>query len=113
MEFRSPDPACNPYLTFAVLLNAGLDGIEKNYELPESIEKNLYNLSAEERKDLGVASLPDSLGEAVNLLEKSDFIKKALGEHVFSRFVTLKRKEWDDYRIQLTKYELDKLLPIL
>ncbi len=113
MEFRSPDPACNPYLTFAVLLNAGLDGIEKNYELPESIEKNLYNLSAEERKDLGVASLPDSLGEAVTLLEKSDFIRRSLGEHVFSRFVALKRKEWDEYRIQLTKYELDKLLPIL
>lgn len=112
-ELRCPDPACNPYLTFAVMLHAGLEGIEKSYTLPEPMEKNLYHLSGEERKELGIRSLPDSLGEAVLIAEESDLVKKALGEHVFSRFIDLKRKEWEDYRIQLTKYELDKLLPVL
>jgi glutamine synthetase len=112
-ELRCPDPACNPYLTFAVMLQAGLEGIEKKYKLHEPMEKNLYHLSAEERKKFGINSLPDSLGEAVIIAEKSQLIKKALGEHVFSRFIELKKKEWEDYRIQLTKYELDNLLPIL
>jgi len=113
VELRCPDPACNPYLTFAVMLHAGLDGIEKEYKLPEPMEKNLYHLSSEERKELGIESLPDSLGEAVIIAEQSELIKKALGDHVFSRFIELKKKEWEDYRIQLTKYELDNLLPIL
>lgn len=112
-ELRCPDPACNPYLTFAAILHAGLDGIEKEYKLPEPMEKNLYHLSSVERKELEIDSLPDSLGEAVLLAEESELVKKALGEHVFSRFIELKRKEWEDYRIQLTKYETDKLLPIL
>jgi glutamine synthetase len=113
VELRCPDPACNPYLTFAVMLQAGLEGIEKEYKLPEPMEKNLYHLSAAERKELGIESLPDSLGEAVLIAEQSELVKKALGEHVFSRFIELKKKEWEDYRIQLTKYELDRLLPIL
>ena len=112
-ELRCPDPACNPYLTFAVMLHAGLEGIEKNYKLPEPMEKNLYHLSSEERKEMGIESLPDSLGEAVLVAEKSKLVKKALGDHVFSRFINLKKKEWEDYRIQLTRYELDKYLPIL
>lgn len=112
-ELRCPDPACNPYLTFAVMLHAGLEGIEKEYKLPEPMEKNLYHLSSEERKELGIESLPDSLGEAVLVSEESELVKKALGEHVFTRFIELKKKEWEDYRIQLTKYELDNLLPIL
>jgi glutamine synthetase len=112
-EFRCPDPACNPYLTFAVMLHAGLEGIEKEYKLPEPMEKNLYHLSGEERKELGIESLPGSLGEAVLITEQSELVKKALGDHVFTRFIELKKKEWEDYRIQLTKYELDKLLPIL
>jgi glutamine synthetase len=112
-ELRSPDPACNPYLTFAVMLQAGLDGIEKKYKLPAPMDKNLYHLSSEERKKLGIKSLPDSLGEAVLVTEKSELIKRALGNHVFNRFIALKKNEWEDYRIQVTKYELDKLLPIL
>ncbi|MCQ9208235.1 MAG: type I glutamate--ammonia ligase [Omnitrophica bacterium] len=112
-ELRCPDPACNPYLTFAVMLQAGLEGIEKKYALAKPMEKNLYHLSDKERKKLGIQSLPDNLGEAVLIAEQSEIIKKALGEHVFSRFIELKKKEWEDYRIQLTKYELDKLLPIL
>ncbi|MBN2097582.1 MAG: glutamine synthetase [Candidatus Omnitrophica bacterium] len=112
-ELRCPDPACNPYLTFAVMLHAGLEGIEKGYKLPEPMEKNLYHLSSAERKELGIESLPDSLGEAVLIAEESSLIKKALGEHVFTRFIELKKKEWEDYRIQITKYELERLLPVL
>ncbi|MEW6381231.1 MAG: glutamine synthetase family protein [bacterium] len=112
-ELRCPDPACNPYLTFAVILHAGLEGIEKGYTMPEPMEKNLYHLTAAERKAAGIESLPDSLGEAITLTENSELVKKALGDHVFSRFVALKRKEWDDYRIQLTQYEMENLLPIL
>jgi len=113
IELRCPDPACNPYLTFAVMLHAGLDGIEHNFKITEPMEQNLYHLSQKERKSLGIQSLPDSLGEAISLTEKSDFVRKALGEHVFSRFVEQKKKEWENYRIHLTKYELEKLLPIL
>ncbi len=112
-ELRCPDPACNPYLTFAVMLNAGLEGIEKGYALSEPMEGNLYDLSDEERGKLGIKSLPDSLGEAITITEQSELVKKTLGEHIFSRFVTLKKKEWEEYRIRLTKYELDNLLPIL
>jgi glutamine synthetase len=112
-EFRPPDPACNPYLTFAAMLQAGLEGIKKDYELPEPIEKNLYGLSPKERQKMVIESLPDSLGEAVGVLERSELARSVLGEHVFSRFVVLKKKAWEDYRIQLTKYELDNLLPLL
>ena len=112
-ELRCPDPACNPYLTFAAMLHTGLQGIEKGYELPKPMEKNLYHLSPQERRDAGVESLPDSLGEAISLTESSELMKEALGEHVFSRFVTLKNREWEDYRIQLTPYEIENLLPIL
>ncbi|MEW5803267.1 MAG: glutamine synthetase family protein [bacterium] len=112
-ELRCPDPGCNPYLTFATILHAGLEGIEKGYTLPDPMETNLYHLSAAERKAAGIESLPDSLGDAITLTENSEIVKKALGEHVFSRFVTLKRNEWDNYRIQLTRYEIENLLPIL
>jgi len=112
-ELRCPDPACNPYLTFAAILHAGLQGIEKGYEMPKPMEKNLYHLSSQERKDAGIESLPDSLGEAISLTEASELMRSALGEHVFSRFVALKKKEWEDYRIQLTRYEIENLLPIL
>lgn len=113
VEFRSPDPACNPYLTFATLLAAGLEGIEKEYALSNPVEKNLYDLDEEERKSLGVDSLPDSLGYAVALMEQSRLIKQALGDHIFTRFIKLKKKEWEDYRIQVTEHELKKYLPVL
>ncbi|MEW6618589.1 MAG: glutamine synthetase family protein [bacterium] len=112
-ELRCPDPACNPYLTFAVMLQAGLDGIEKGYTLSEPMEKNLYHLTDDERKELGIESLPGSLGEAVSIAEKSELVKKTLGDHIFPRFINLKKKEWEDYRIQVTQYELDKYLSIL
>ena len=112
-EFRSPDPACNPYLTFAVMLAAGLEGIEKGYKLPAAIEKNLYDLSDEERHELGVDSLPENLGEALKEMEKSTLVKDALGDHIFNRFIELKKEEWRDYQSQVTPYELEKYLPLL
>lgn len=112
-EFRPPDPSCNPYITFAAMLHAGLDGIENDYELAAPLDKNLYDLSEEDRKKAGIESLPDSLGEAISITEKSDFVRRAIGDHIFSRFVELKRKEWEEYRIQVTPYEMDNLLPVL
>src|SRR6185437_11433493 len=94
-EIRCPDPACNPYLAFAALLQAGLEGIENGYELPEPMEQNLYKLSAEERKARGIVALPGSLGEAVEALAGSELMSRALGEHIFPRYVELKRREWD------------------
>ena len=112
-EIRCPDPACNPYLTFATLLHAGLEGIERGYELPEPMETNLYHLTAEQRKERGIVSLPETLGEAVDELSGSDLVRKALGPHIFDRYVELKRKEWDEYRVQLSQWELDKYLSVL
>ncbi len=113
IELRCPDPAGNPYLQFAVMLAAGLDGIKNNYELPEPMEKNLYHLTDEERKELGIESLPSSLNEAIQLTEESSLMRDALGDHVFERFIALKRREWDEYRVQVTPYEIEKYLPIL
>ena len=112
-EIRCPDPACNPYLTFAALLHAGLEGIEKGYELPDPMETNLYHLTAEQRKERGIVSLPETLGEAIDELSESELAKKALGPHIFDRYVELKRKEWDDYRVQLTEWERDRYLAVL
>src|SRR6266536_5223895 len=112
-EIRCPDPACNPYLTFAALLHAGLEGIEQGYDLPEPMETNLYHLTAEQRKERGIVSLPETLGEAIDELSTSDLARKALGPHIFDRYVELKRKEWDEYRVQLSKWELDKYLSVL
>ena len=113
IEYRSPDPACNPYLTFSVMLAAGLEGIEKGYEPPPSTEWNVYELTAKERKEKGIGTLPGSLGEAVQLAEKSALVRKALGDHVFEAFITNKKIEWDQYRAQVSDYEIKKYLPIL
>ncbi len=113
MELRCPDPACNPYLTFAALLQAGLEGIEKGYELPEPMEKNLYHLAPEDRRRLGIEQLPETLGEAIELTAESELVLRTLGEHMFNRYVEIKRQEWDDYRVQVTRWELDRYLPLL
>jgi glutamine synthetase len=113
IEFRSPDPACNPYLAFSVMLAAGLEGIEKGYELPEPIEKDIFHLSEEEKRELGIKSLPGSLIEAIELAEKSEVVRKALGDHIFNNFITSKKVEWDDYRVKIHPYEIEKYLPIL
>jgi glutamine synthetase len=112
-EIRCPDPACNPYLTFAALLHAGLEGIEQGYELPEPMETNLYHLTSEQRKERGIVSLPETLGEAVDALAGSELVRKALGPHIFDRYVELKLKEWDEYRVQLTDWEMKKYLAVL
>src|SRR3954463_15728206 len=112
-EIRCPDPACNPYLTFATLLHAGLEGIEQGYELPDPMETNLYHLTPEQRRERGIVSLPETLGEAIDELSRSELARKALGPHIFDRYVELKRKEWDDYRVQLTEWELGKYLSVL
>lgn len=112
-EFRACDPACNPYLTFAAMLCAGLEGIEKGYKVPAPMEQNLYHLTDAERKEKGIETLPDSLGTAIAITENSELVKKILGDHIFPRFIELKKKEWNEYRIQVPQYELDKYLPVL
>jgi glutamine synthetase len=113
VELRCPDPACNPYLAFAVMLAAGLEGIEKKYKLAPPIEPNLYTMAMEERQRRGVTSLPGNLFEAILETEKSEFVKATLSEHIFNRFLFNKKKEWEEYRIQITQHEIKKYLPLL
>ncbi|HZT92035.1 MAG TPA: glutamine synthetase family protein [Gaiellaceae bacterium] len=112
-EIRCPDPACNPYLTFAALLHAGLEGIERGYELEPPMDANLYHLTAEERRERGIVSLPESLGEAIDEFGRSELMRRAFGDHIFDAYVRLKRKEWDEYRVQLSRWELDRYLSTL
>jgi len=112
-ELRCPDPSCNPYLTFAAMLHAGLDGIEHGYDIPEPMETNLYDLTPEERDERGIEQLPETLGEAIEVFAGSELMRKALGDHIFERYVELKREEWDEYRVQVTQWELEKYLPVL
>jgi glutamine synthetase len=113
VEFRSPDPACNPYLAFAVMLRAGLKGIQEGYEFPEPVELDVYLLSQEERENLGIRCLPDSLYAAIEATSRSKLVRETLGDALFEKFIENKRIEWDNYRIQVTRYELEKYLPIL
>jgi len=112
-ELRCPDPACNPYLTFAAILHAGLEGIEHGYELPPAMETNLYHLTHEERLRAGVEALPTTLGEAIELGAASEVLLKAFGEHIHSRLVEIKRAEWDEYNAQVTPFEIARHLPLL
>ncbi len=113
IEFRSPDPACNPYLCFAVMLAAGLDGIKNKLTPPVPIEENVYEMNEEQRKKHGITTLPGSLAEAIQLAEGSKLVREALGEHVFKSFIENKKKEWNEYRTQVTEYELKKYMPIM
>jgi glutamine synthetase len=113
IELRSPDPACNPYLAFSVMLAAGLDGMEKGYEPPPPTEENVFEMSQEERERRGIGTLPGSLYEAIQLTEKSQLVREALGDHVFNSFIQNKKVEWERYRTQVTDYELKNYLPIL
>jgi len=113
IEFRSPDPACNPYLAFSVMLACGLEGIRQGYPLPVPTEENVFEISLEERKERGIGTLPGSLDEAIQLVEKSELVRGALGDHVFYTFIRNKKIEWDNYRAQVTDYELNRYLPIL
>ena len=101
------------YLTFAALLQAGLEGIENGYELPDPMEENLFKLTPDEREERGIISLPQNLGEAIEELAHSDLCRRILGPHIFGRYVELKRKEWDEYRVQITPWEHERYLSIL
>lgn len=113
IEIRSPDPACNPYLTFAVMLRAGLDGIEKKMELMPASDNNIYEMTEKERKDANILALPESLWEAIQLMEKDELIKDALGDHIFEQFMRNKKITWEDHRVQVTPYEIENFMPIL
>jgi glutamine synthetase len=113
VEFRSVDSACNPYLTFAVILAAGLKGIEENYELPPGAEDDVWALSPAERRALGMQSLPTSLNQAIAAMETSELVAETLGEHVFDFFLRNKKEEWEDYRRQVSQWEIDRYLPVL
>ena len=112
-EYRAPDPACNPYLAFAVMLSAGLKGIEGKYPLPEPVELDIYHLPEAERNRLGIEELPGSLAEAVAEVKKSAVVREALGDHLFNKFLENKKMEWDAFRMHVSAYEIDKYLPIL
>lgn len=112
VEIRSPDSACNPYLAFAVLLAAGLRGIEKGYELPPEAEEDVWSLTPAERRAMGYKELPTSLGDALVAMEQSELVAETLGEHVFDFFLRNKRREWEAYRSQVTPYELETSLSL-
>lgn len=113
IEYRSPDAACNPYLAFAVMLAAGLDGIENERPLPPPVEENVFEMSAAERTRRNIETLPGSLMEAIEVAEKSDFLRSALGDHVFESLIANKKIEWERYRRHITDFELNEYLPIL
>ena len=113
LEYRAPDPACNPYLAFSVVLAAGLEGVEEGYELPDEVLTNLYSLTDAERLAEGFSTLPGSLSEALDEMERSELVAEALGEHVFEWFIRNKRAEWMEYKTQVTQFELDRYLPRL
>ncbi len=110
LEVRSPDPACNPYLALAVLFKAGLEGIRQGLEPPRQTGVAVYRMTAEERRELGIEPLPQDLGEALRAMEDSEVVQEALGEHIFTRFLEAKRIEWDYYRRQVHRWELDQYL---
>ncbi|MCZ6891637.1 MAG: glutamine synthetase family protein, partial [Chloroflexi bacterium] len=113
IEYRAPDPACNPFLAFSVLLAAGLEGIEKEYPVPEPVEQNVYQMSSEERQERGIDTLPGSLWEAVQLTEKSELVRRTLGDHVFNSFIKNKKIEWENYHSRVSDYEIKRYLPVL
>ncbi len=113
IEVRSPDPGCNPYLVFALLLAAGLKGIEMKYELPDPIEQNIFDMTPDERAKLAIGSLPGTLEEAIRVTEQSDLVRQTLGDHIFEMLLANKRVEWDAYRIHVSQYEIDQYLPML
>jgi glutamine synthetase len=110
VELRSPDPTCNPYLAFAVMLRAGLEGIEQGLNAPEPVDENLYHFDEHERQRRNIGVLPGSLDEALNEMEKDDLIRETLGDHVFERYLEAKRQEWDDFRTRVTPWEIERYL---
>ena len=113
VEFRSPDPACNPYLAFALMLSAGLDGIAQNADLPEPVSDNIYDMTPAERAAAGIETLPEDLSEAIQAMEKSKLVRDTLGDHVFEHFIRNKRGEWEAYKAYVSPFEIERSLPVL
>ncbi len=113
VELRSPDPACNSYLAFAVILAAGWEGVEKGYELPDPVEEDIFKMSEKEQKKRGIEMLPENLYAAIEEVERSELVRRALGDHIFYKFIDNKKIEWDNYRRHVSRYELERYLPIL
>jgi glutamine synthetase len=113
IEYRAPDPACNPYLAFSVMLAAGLKGIEEEYPVPPPVEGNVFGMNREELEARGIRTLPGSLGEAIALAENSELLREALGEHILNSFIRNKQIEWQQYRSTVTDYEVGRYLPML
>lgn len=111
-ELRSPDPSCNPYLAFAVVLKAGIDGIKNQIDPGEPVSQNIYTMSKEKKKSLGIESLPSTLKEALSELNKDEVVKSALTDHILENYIEAKREEWEDYRIRVHQWELDRYLTI-
>jgi glutamine synthetase len=105
IEYRSPDPSCNPYLALAVIIKAGLQGIKDKIEPPLPVEKDIYHMKEEEKDNFGIDHLPSNLKEALDEMEKCELIKETLGEHIFNKFLEMKRLEWKDFSIAVTEWE--------
>lgn len=110
MELRSPDPTANPYLALAAVLRAGLDGIKRQLAVPESVDCNIFRMSAQERRERKIQELPGTLAEAVSCMEEDAFMKETLGEHLFEKYIALKKEEWNRYRSQVTDWEIREYL---
>ena len=113
VELRSPDPGCNPYLAFAVMLAAGMKGIEKKYKLPDPIEENIFTMTPEKRSEFNIDALPDSLENAIREMENSKLVRNTLGDHLFNQLIANKKVEWDAYRQEVTDFEIRKYYPFL
>ncbi|MDA8126937.1 MAG: glutamine synthetase family protein [Deltaproteobacteria bacterium] len=113
MEYRLPDPACNPYLAFSVMLAAGMTGVEKAYPLPDPVEEDIYEMDEKARAKAGIASLPGSLYEALAVVKESKLVRETLGDHVFEKFLANKKVEWDRFRTHVSQFEIDRYLPML
>ncbi len=113
IELRSPDPACNPYLAFSAMLAAGMKGVKEQYKLPEPVEENIYEMIPVDRRDKQIETLPGDLFEAVQYLQNSTLMRETLGDHVFNKFIDNKLIAWEDYRANISQYEIAKFLPVL
>lgn len=113
VELRCPDPSCNPYLAFALMLSAGMNGIRNEMEPREPVKRNIFELTETEKERMGISSLPGNLSEALNEMKNSEFVRNALGDHVFNNYLCAKIKEWDKYKAQVHQWELDTYLGIL
>jgi glutamine synthetase len=111
IEYRAPDPACNPYLAFSVILAAGLKGITEGYELPTETTENLFEVDPARARKLGLQPLPASLAEALDEMERSELVHDALGDHIFEWFLRNKRSEWQGYKAHVSQWELERYLP--